>query len=163
MKTYEELGFVPLDEKGKNNYEISKLREVTEQFIIILKNNGTMINSRQISYSDINQIYHIIFDFFANVSLKHSYIIQNSFFEQYLNISNELDVKDFELWYLILKFILNMTKNKKLIIKNIFLNLSETIHIYLRKGKSSTIQIQNLLKLFIYLFKKKKSLISYQK
>ena len=156
MKAYEELGFVPLDEKGKNNYEISKLREVTEQFINILKNNGTMINSRQISYSDINQIYHIIFDFFANVSLKHSYIIQNSFFEQYLNISNELDVKDFELWYLILKFILNMTKNKKLIIKNIFLNLSEAIHIYLRKGKSSTIQIQNLLKLFIYLFKKKK-------
>ena len=136
IKDYEELGFVPLDEKGKNNYEISKLREVTEHFMNILKNNGTMVNSPQISYSDINQIYHIIFDFFANVSLKHSYIIQNSFIEQYLNISNKLDVKDFELYYLILKSILNMSKNKKLIIKNIFLNLSETIHIYLRKGKS---------------------------
>ena len=123
----------------------------------ILKNNGTMINSPQISYSDINQIYYIIFYFFANVSLKHSYIIQNSFIEKYLNITNELDVKDFELWYLILKFILNMSKNKNLIIKNIFLNLSETIHIYLRKGKSSTIQIKNLLKLLIYLFQKKKN------
>ena len=69
--------------------------------------------------------------------------------------TNELDVKNFELFYPILKFILNMSKNKNLIIKNIFLNLSETIHIYLRKGKSSIIQIQNLLKLFIYLFKKK--------
>ena len=66
IKSYEKKEFVPLDEKGKNNYEKSKLREVTEQFMNILKNNGTMINSPQISYSDINQIYYIIFYFFAN-------------------------------------------------------------------------------------------------
>ena len=155
IKSYEMFGFVPLDEKGKNSYEISKLREVTEQFRNILIDNGKkIINSQKISYSNINQIYHIIFDFLGNVSLQHSYIIQNSFIESYLNISNKVEAKDFDLWYLILKYILNLSKDKKLVIKNIFLNLSETIHIYLRKGLNSSNQIPNLLKLFIYLFGK---------
>ena len=155
IKSYKNFGFVPLDEEGKNNYEISKLREVTDQFRNILIDNGkTIINNKKISYSDINQIYHIIFDFLGNVSLQHSYIIQNSFIKSYLNIQNKIDNKDFDLWYLILKYILNLSQDKELIIKNIFLNLSETIHIFLRKGKNSLNQIQSLLKLFIYLFEK---------
>ena len=154
IKSYENFGFVPLDEKGKNNYEISKLREVTESFRNILIYEKKIINSQKISYSDINQIYHIIFDFLGNVSLQHSYIIQNSFIESFLNILNKIDDKDFELCHLILKYILNYSKDKKLIIKNIFLNLSETIHIYLKKGINSLNQIQNLLKLFIYIFEK---------
>ena len=136
IKTYEKFGFVPLDERGKNNYEISKLREVTDQFLNILIYNGkAIINSQKISYSDINQIYHIIFDFLGNVSLQHSYIIQNSLIKSYLNMTNKIENKDFDLWYLILKYILNLSKEKEIIIKNIFLNLSETIHIFLRKGK----------------------------
>jgi len=137
IKTYEKFGFVPLDEKKKNNYEISKLREVTDKFINILINNGnTIINSPQISYSDINQIYHIIFEFFGNVSLHHSYIIQNSFIEPYLNILNKLDDKDFELWYLILKFILKFSKNKKLIIKkNIFEFIRNYSYIFEKRKK----------------------------
>ena len=156
IKNYEKFGFIPLDEKGKNNYEISKLREVTDQFRNILIYNGlSIINSQIISYSDINQIYHIIFDFIGNVSLQHSYIIQNSFIKEYLDIPpNKINVKDFDLWYLILKYILNLSKDKKLVIKNIFLNLSETIHIFLRKGKDSLNKIKNLLNLFIYLFRK---------
>ena len=158
IKNYEKFGFVPLDEKGKNSYEISKLRVVTEQFRNILIDNGKkIINSQKISYSNINQIYHIIFDFLGNVSLQHSYIIQNSFIESYLNTSNKVEVKDYDLWYLILKYILNLSKDKKLVIKKIFLNLSETIHIYLRKGINSSNQIHNLLKLFIYLFGKKRN------
>ena len=91
IKNYEKFGFVPLDEKGKNSYEISKLRVVTEQFRNILIDNGKkIINSQKISYSNINQIYHIIFDFLGNVSLQHSYIIQNSFIESYLNTSNKV-------------------------------------------------------------------------
>ena len=155
IKTYEKFGFIPLDERGKNNYEISKLREVTDQFLNILIYNGkAIINSQKISYSDINQIYHIIFDFLGNVSLQHSYIIQNSLIKSYLNMTNKIEKKDFDLWYLILKYILNLSKEKEIIIKNIFLNLSENIHIFLRKGKNSLNQIQYLLKLFIYLFGK---------
>ena len=104
IKSYENIGFVPLDEEGKNNYEISKLREVTDQLLNILFYNGKgIINSQKISYSDINQIYHIIFDFLGNVSLQHSYIIQNSLIKSYLNIP-KIDDKDFYLWYLILKY-----------------------------------------------------------
>ena len=157
MKSYEKFGFVPLDEKGKNNYEISKLREVTDQFRNILINNGkTIINSQKISYSDINQIYHIIFDFIGNVSFQHSYIIQKSFLKEYLDLCNQkkFDAKDFDLWYLILKYILNSSKDKNLIIKKIFLNLTEAIHIFLRKGINSLNEVQSLLKLFIYLFRK---------
>ena len=155
IKSYENFGFVPLDEKGKNNYEISKLREVTDQYKDILIYNGkTIINSQKISYSDINQIYHIIFDFLGNVSFQHSYIIQKSFIEPYLLKLNKVDYKDFDLYYLILKYILNLSKDKKLIIKNIFLNLSETIHIFLRKGIKFLNQISILLNLLIYLFGK---------
>ena len=154
-KSYEKFGFVPLDEEGKNNYEISKLKEISDQFRNILIYNGkTIINSQKITYSDINQIYHIIFDFLGNVSFQHSYIIQKSFIEPYLLKLNKVDFKDFDLWYLILKCILNLSKDKTLIIKNIFLNLSETIHIFLRKGIKFLNQVSILLKLFIYLFRK---------
>ena len=155
IKSYEKFGFIPLDERGKNKYEKSNLREVTDQFLNILIYNGkTIINNQKISYSDINQIYHIIFDFLGNISLQHSYIIQNSFIKTYLNIPNKIDIKDFDLWYFIIKYILNLSKEKEIIIKNIFLNLSETIHIFLRKGKNNLNHIQNLLILFIYLLGK---------
>ena len=155
IKNYETFGFVPLDEKGKNNYEISKLREVTDLFWNILIYNGkTIINSQKISYSDINQIYHIIFDFLGNISFQHSYIIQKSFIEPILLKLYKADAKDFDLYYLILKYILNASKDKMLIIKNLFLNLSETIHIFLRKGIKSLNQIPILLRVFIYLFGK---------
>ena len=98
IKSYEKFGFVPLDQEGKNNYEISKLREVTDLFSNILIYNGkTIINSQKISYSDINQIYHIIFDFLGNVSLRHSYIIQKSFIEPYLQKLYKVDVKCLDL------------------------------------------------------------------
>ena len=155
IKSYEKFGFVPLDQEGENNYEISKLREVTDLFSNILIYNGkTIINNQKISYSDINQIYHIIFDFLGNVSLRHSYIIQKSFIEPYLQKLYKVDVKCLDLWYLILKFILNVSKDKMLIIKNIFLNLSETIHIFLRKGIKYLYQIPILLRILIYLFGK---------
>ena len=154
-KSYEKFGFVPLDEEGKNNYEISKLKEISDQFRNILIYNGkTIINSQKITYSDINQIYHIIFDFLGNVSLQHSYIIQKSFIEPYLQKLYKVDVKYLDLWYLILKYILNVSKDKMLIIKNIFLNLSETIHIFLRKGIKYLYQIPILLRILIYLFGK---------
>ena len=163
-KEYKKYGFIPLDEKGKNNYEISKLREVTEEYNDILFNKSkSIINNKNITYSDINQIYHIIFDFLGNVSFHHSYIIQKCFIDPFLQLffsKKEYNINDeLEIYYICLKYILNSAKDKKTIIKNFFFNLAETIHIYLRNGEIKYIvNVQNLIKLFTFLFRKKKNL-----
>ena len=77
---YKKMGFIPLDEKNKNNYEISKLKNVTDDYINLLTKDGkSIINNENIGYSDINQIYHDIFEFLGNTSFQHSYIIKNCF------------------------------------------------------------------------------------
>ena len=155
-KKYNNFGFIPLDENGKNYYEISQLKNVTDEFLdILIKKGKKIINNKNISYSDINQIYHIIFDFLGNVSFRHSYIVQNSFIKPFAN-KNSIKNEDLELYYICLKYILNSTKDKKLIIKNIFLNLAEAIHINLRKGSFENAYIfQNLIKLLTFIFQKK--------
>ena len=158
-KKYKKYGFVPLDEKDKNNYELSKLRNVTDEFINILINNGkSIINNKNISYSDIIQIYYIIFDFLGNISFNHSYIIQksliNPFIDTYLN--KELDNNELEKFYICLKFILNVSKDKKIILKNILFNLAENIHILMRNGEEKNLNTTKILfNLFTYIFKKR--------
>ena len=158
---YKKYGFIPLDEKGQNNYELSKLKEVTDEYIDILINKGkSIINNKNISYTDINQIYHIIFDFLGNISFQHSHIVQNSFFGGFLNLlfdKKGFNINDeFENFYLCLKYIINAAKDRKTIIKNIFFNLSENIHIYLRYGEIQyLLMIQNLIKFFTFLISKK--------
>ena len=158
-KKYKKSGFIPLDEKGKNNYELSNLREVTDEFINILINNGkSIINNKNISYSDINQIYHIIFEFLGNISFHHSYIILNSFIQPFLDsyLIKKLDKNELEKFYICLKFILNASKDKKLILKNIFFNLAEYIHILMRIGEEKNLNIiKTSFNLFTFIFKKR--------
>ena len=150
-KNYRNAGFIPLDEKGKSYYDTSQLKKVTDEFIKILINNGkSIINNKNIAYSDINQIYHIIFDFLGNISFLHSYIIQNSFINLILE---DNDNTNLEHYYICLKYILNCSKNKKIILKNIFFNLAENMHILLRKGQIKNInKVQKLFELFNFLF-----------
>ena len=163
-KNYRNFGFIPLDEKGKNNFEKSQLKYVTDEFINILINNGkSIINNKNIAYSDINQIYHIIFNFLGNISFHHSYIIQNSFIKPFLDKyskekfdNNNKNDNDLENYYICIKYILNCSKDKKAILKNIFFNLAESIHIFMRKGEIDNIyKVQKLIQLFVLLFCKK--------
>ena len=158
-KKYKKSGFIPLDEKEKNNYELSHLRNVTDEFFNILINNGkSIINNKNISYSDIIQIYHIIFDFLGNISFHHSYIIQNSLIMPFINsyLNKKLDNNELENFYICLKFILNASNDKKLILKNILFNLSENIHILMRNGEEKNLKIIKILfNLFTFIFKKK--------
>ena len=156
---YDMAGFNPLDEELDNNYEISKMKEVTDEFIDILINKGkSIIMNKNITNSDINQIYHIIFDFLANISFEHSYIIQKSFIKSFIdNYScKKLDNNELEIYYICLKYILNFSNNQKIILKNLFFNLAESIHILMIDGNANDINKINLLmKLFSFLFAKK--------
>ena len=154
------FGFIPLDEKGKNNYEKSKLKNATDEYIDILVNNGiSVINNKNVTYSDINEIYHIIYDFLGKISFNHSYIIQKSFIEPFLESNIELTDKEMEKCYIFFKYILNCSNNKKNILKNIFFTLAENIHIFMIKGKIKYISnISKLINLFFYIFKKKEIL-----
>ena len=135
-KNYKSFEFIPLDEKGKNNYEKSKLKNVTDKYINILMNNGkSIINNKNITYSDINQIYHIIYDFLGNISFNHSYIIQKSFIKPFLESNIELTDEEIGKYYICLKYILNCSNSKQNILNNIFFTLAENIHIFNIKGK----------------------------
>ena len=150
---YKKLEFIPFDNNDKDNYEISQLKYVTNEFINILINNGkSIISNKNMSFSDINQIYHIIFDFLGNTSFQHSYIIQNCFIKNFELKSNLNNNDDLELYYLSIRYILNSVKDQKSLLSNIIFNLIESIHIYLIKGNSSFKKLFNLL---IYLFSKK--------
>jgi hypothetical protein len=114
LNDYNIGGFIPLDEEGKNNYEKSHMINVTNEYIDILINIGMpIIMNKNISNSDINQIFHIIFDFLANVSFKHSYIIQNSLIEIFIDkySREKFDDKVLEFYYICLNMIkLNLNK-----------------------------------------------------
>ena len=157
-KNYSHYGFIPLDEYNKNTYETSQLTNVTDEYIDILYKHGkTIISNKNITYSDINQIYHIIFEFLGNYSFQESYIIDKSIIKKLFIDSPEkiYNNDDFEIIYTILKFILNATLQKKLIIKNIFLNLVECIHINIKKGNiSNNTLLNNIFNLLIFLLNK---------
>jgi hypothetical protein len=160
LHKYINAGFIPLDEEGNNCYEKSQMKNVTDEFIdILIKNGRSIISNKNISNSDINQIYHIIFEFLANISFKHSYIIQKSFIKQFIDkySKEKLDDMDLEFYYVCLKYILNSSKDPKSILKNLFLNLAENIHILMIKGKVENINsIKIIMKLFTFIFTKKK-------
>ena len=167
LHNYNIGGFIPLDEEGENNYEKSHMINVTNEYIDILINIGMpIIMNKNISNSDINQIFHIIFDSLANISFKHSYIIKNSLIENFIGkySKEKLDDKELEFYYICLKYILNYSKTPKLILKNLFLNLSETIHIFMRRGVTRNINlIKVILKLFTFLFTKKEIMDTFGK
>ena len=147
---YENMDFIPLDEKDKNNFELSHLIEVTNNFLEILINNGkSIINNKNITYSDINQIYYNIFDFLGNISFQYNYIIHNCFVK---NIEMFCDKDYLELYYICIKYILNSVQEKKLLLNKIILNIVESIHIYLIKGD---IKYKKLYQLLSYIFSKK--------
>ena len=153
---YKKFGFIPLDEKGKNNYEKSQLINITDEYINILINNGkSIINNKNINYSDINHIFHEIFDFLGNISFQHSYIIKNCFINN-IELNNEPNDHDLNFYYICIKYILNSVQDQKKLLKSIILNLIESIHIYLLTGNSS---FSKLLKLLAYLFSKKDIII----
>ena len=150
---YKKMGFIPLDEKDKNNYELSKLKKVSDYYINLLTKDGkSIINNENIVYSDINQIYHVIFDFLGNISFQHSYMIKNCFIP--IIESSKDNNEDFELYYIITKFILNSMNKSKTLLKKIILNLIESIHIYLIKGDSSFKKLYNF---FSFLLSKMKN------
>ena len=165
---YSEYGFVSLDEYGKNNYELSNLKKITDDYLDILLNVGKLIiNNNNITYSDINQLFHIIFDFLGNYSFKETYIIYKSiikklFLEKYKNKLIKSD--ELEMFYLCFKYILNSSSNRKIIIKNILLNIEETILIFLKRGNSEySLIIHNLIQLLLFLLFKKDLQIFLQK
>ena len=150
LKNYKEKGFIPFNEIGKNNYEISGLKKVTDDYINILINNEkSIIKNNNLTFSDINEIYHDIFDFLGNISFQHSFIIQNSFIKN-IEINYEND-EDLEFYYIFLRYTLNSVKEQKSLLKNIILNLIESIHIYLIKGN---LAFKKLYNLFIFLLSK---------
>ena len=146
---YKEIGFIPFNKIGANNYEISNLKKVTDDYINILIDNGKSIINNNISFSDINEIYHDIFDFLGNNSFKHSFLIQNSFIKN-IEINYEND-ENFELYYICIRYILNSVKESEKLLKNLILNLTESIHIYLIKGDLSFKKLYNF---FIFLLSK---------
>ena len=151
-ENYKKIGFIPLDKNDKNNYEISQLMNITNEYLNILINNGkSIINNKNITYSDINQIYHNIFDFLGNISFQHSYIIHNCLINNIL-IKNDNNNDDLELYYICIKYILNSVKDQKTLLKNIILNLIESIHLNLKLGN---IQFKKSFELLVYLFSKK--------
>ena len=148
-ENYKKMGLIPFNEIGTNNYEISNLKKVTDDYIDILINERKSIISNNISFSDINEIYHDIFDFLGNISFQHSFIIQNCFIKNIeLNYENN---KNSELYYICIRYILNSVKDQKNLLRNIILNLIESIHIYLIKGDLS---FKKLYKFFIFLLSK---------
>ena len=150
-KNYKEMGFIPFNRKGANNYEISKLKKVTDEYINILINDGkSIIKNDKITFSDINEIYHDIFDFLGNISFQYPFIIQNCFIKN-IEINHEIN-NDSELYYICIRYILNSVKEQKNLLKNILLNLIESIHIYLIKCDLSFKKLYNL---FIFLLSKK--------
>ena len=153
---YKDNGFIPLDEKNKNNYESSQLLQVTDKFMNILINHGSsIIKNKNISYSDINQIYYTIFNFLGNISFQHSYLVLNSFIKSFLESTTNVN-ETLEIYYLYLKYILNCSKDKKIILKNLFLNIAESIHILLKLGEIKNIKtLEKLFKLLTYIFTKK--------
>ena len=153
QENYIKLGFIPLDENGENNYEKSQLVNVTNKYIDILINNGkTIINNKNITYSDINQIYNDIFDFLGNVSFQHSYIIQNCFIKTIqANNNYENNNDELEFYYICIRYILNSVKDQKTLLNNIIKNLIESIHICLITGNSS---FKKLYLLLSHLFSK---------
>ena len=158
---YLDYGFVPLDETGQNNFELSNLKKITDDYLDILVNNAKLIGDKNITYSDINQIFHIIFDFLGKYSFKESYIIYNSIIKKYFlekNKDKNIKLEDLEIYYFFLQFILNYSrKGKKTIVKIILLNIAETIHILLKKGhiEKNSILINNLFELLIFLLNQK--------
>ena len=154
-KIYKNYGLVPLDEYEQNRIEISQLKKVTDDYINILKNHGKfIIKNKNISYSDINQIFHIIFDFFGKYSFKETYIISKSVIKEFFEEASKkyYTNNDFKSYYIFLLYILNSSSKKKTIIKNILLNIAENIHIYLKKGYlENIIPLQNLFNFFIFL------------
>ena len=143
-KNYKEIGFIPFNKIGENNYEISNLKKVTDDYINILINDGkSIIKNNNITYTDINEIYNDIFDFLGNISFQHSFITQNCFIRN-IKINYEND-NDFEFYYICIRYILNSAKDKNSLLKNIILNLIESIHIYLIKGEPSFKKLYNLL------------------
>ena len=161
-KNYLNYGFVPLDEYKKNSYEFSNLKKVTDDYINILVNHGkSIIGYQSITYSDINQIYHIIFEFLGKFSFQESYIISKSLINKLFGHSTKKKYTntDFEIFYTIIKFILNSSSKSQIIIKNIFLNIAESIHINLKKGNFNNItSLTNLFNLLIFLLSKKEIL-----
>ena len=148
---YKKIGFIPLDASDKSNYETSRLKKVTDDYLKILINDTKwIINNKNITYSDINQIYYSIFNFLGNVSFQHSYIIQKCLLNNIeLNYTNE---EDLELYYTCIRYILNSVKDEISLLKNIILNLIESIHINLITGNLS---FKKFYELFIYLLSKK--------
>ena len=142
-KNYKEMGFIPFNIVGANNYETSNLKKVTDDYINILINDGkSIIKNNNITFSDINEIYHDVFEFLGNISFQHSFITQNCFIKHIeINYENEID---FELYYICIRYILYSVKDKKSLLKNIILNLIESIHIYLIKGDLSFKKLYNL-------------------
>ena len=55
-ENYKKMGLIPFNEIGTNNYEISNLKKVTNDYIDILINDRKSIISNSISFSDINEI-----------------------------------------------------------------------------------------------------------
>ena len=156
-KIYKNYGFVPLDEKGTNNFEISNLKKVTDDYLDILKNYGKLIiQNNNITYSDINQIFYIIFEFLGKYSFQESYIINNSLIKKFIiNNNNLIDLNNYEIDYIFLKYILNYSEKRRTIIKNLILNISETLHILLLTGiRETIIPINNLLNILIFLLSK---------
>ena len=166
-KNYQDFdfGFIPLDEKGKNNYEKSKLKNVTDEYMTILINNGkSIINNKNITYSDINQIYYIIYNFLGKNSFNHSYIIQKSCIKRFLESNIELTDEEMEKYYIFLKYILNASNNIRGVLKKLFFNLAENIHIFMIKGKIKYISnINKLIKLFFFVFRKEEILNIFSK
>ena len=142
-KNYKEMGFIPFNIVGANNYETSNLKKVTDDYINILINDGkSIIKNHNITFSDINEVYHDVFEFLGNISFQHSFITQNCFIKNIeINCENEID---FELYYICIRYILNSVKDKKSLLKNIILNLIESIHIYLIKDDLSFKKLYNL-------------------
>ena len=155
-KIYRSYGFTPLDEDGSNNFEISNLKKVTDNYLDIIINYGKLIiKNKNISYSDINQIFHIMFEFLGKYSFIESYIIHNCIIKKfYLNKNYLIDKNNYEIYYICLKFILNYSKRPKIIMKNIILNISETLNILNKRSDNNVIAIVNLLNLLIFLFSK---------
>ena len=156
-ENYKSMGFIPLDEDGKNNYELSGLKNVTNEYINILINQGKcIINNKNITYSDINQIYHKAFHFLGKISFQHSYLILNCFINPIINMisssNNEKNEELFELCYLCIKYMLNSLEEPKTVIKSIFLTISESIHINLLQSQKIFKKYLNLLS---YLVQKK--------
>jgi hypothetical protein len=170
QKEYEKYGFVPLDDFTNNNLQLSNLINVSQEYLNILFHNGYLIiknsnltNSNEgksdISYSDINQIFHIIFDFIGKVAFKHSYIIKYVFISSIygqLNSNPKSNNEILEVIFICLKYILNYSTNKTTLVKNIFLNLAETIRYNIRfKYYEDESSLKALIDIFTFFFNKK--------